>query len=697
MAQCVSAQSIWVSFRKVRSSMTYLLGVCLLLNTAQPAQGSAPAIPATAGKGEEEQRRTDLYGDPLPHGALARMGTLRLWTGAPTRSITFARDSKSVAAVSMCYSGRIPVWQAISGRLLRTLPASEERLPEDFSGMRKIVFSPDGRTLAACGDETIIIFQPTTGQIVHVLRRQQGGIFELAFAADCKTLLSVGGDQTVRIWNLDAGVEIRRFPLSGQVLGSIALSPNGTIVASGCIDGTTKLWDASTGNLRRCFAGETLSCFCTFSADGRTITSLSTGGAFRTWELDGGKEVHSVRLSGWSMDPAFAVSADLNLIAGMSGDAKLGIWEAASGKLVQQIPFEPWNNIYVLTFSPDNKLIASASREEEIVRLWDVPIGKEKVAYPRHLGAVRSLAFLSDDKIVASAGDDATIRLWDVKTGKQVFSALDDTRRIWNSRIEHEDRLDLFERTGPTGVAAVSADGKTAVSAFRDGTLTFWDVAKCSSVRGIRLDCSGQIATACFAPDRKMIAATDIGNNTLGLWDLGTGKNIHRVAVNQGRTIRSLVFASDGEMIASGSDDGTVTLWETKTFRLLDRIQVSQKSVQCVAFSADGKMISAGGLDAVLRVWVLDTGEIQRSPDFAEPDAHVIRTVEFSPDGRRVAWAGDDAVVRIWDVRRGEAVAEYPGHLGRVNRLVFNGQSNRLASACDDGTTLIWDVPGNRE
>jgi WD40 repeat protein len=113
--------------------------------------------------------------------------------------------------------------------------------------------------------------------------------------------------------------------------------------------------------------------------------------------------------------------------------------------------------------------------------------------------------------------------------------------------------------------------------------------------------------------------------------------------------------------IASGRDDGSVTLWETKTFRILERLRVSQGSIQCVAFSADGKMISAGGLDAVLRVCVLDTGDVQRSTDFADPEAHAIRAVVFSPDGRRVAWAGDDTIVRIWDVRKREAVAEYPG------------------------------------
>jgi WD40 repeat protein len=689
-------QSFSAPFREFSSNVRYVVGVCFLLNTVQAFQVSPTEVFAIARQGEHSQRRSDLYGDPLPRGAVARMGTLRFWTGAPISSIAFAPDSKSVAAASMGFSGRIPVWEAMSGRLLRTVPAPGEALPDDFSGIRRVVFSPEGSMLAACGDVTIVVGQPTSGRIVRVLRGQQGGIFELAFASNGKRLISTGGDQTLRVWDLDTSDEIRRFPLSGQVMGSIALSPDGATLASGFPDGTTRLWDVLTGEFSRCFAGETLICFCAFSANGRTITSLSTGGVFRTWELGGIKEIHSVRLDGWNVGAGFAVSPDLKMIAAISHEASLAIWEAATGKQVRRIQFEPWNNIRVITFSPDSKSIASDSGDGGVVRLWDIASGTEKAAYARHRAAVRSLAFLSEDTIVASAGEDATIRLWDVATGKQVFSVLDDSRRIWNSRATREESPEvLFERTGPTGDISASDDGKMVVSAYRDGTLTSWDATRGVAVRRVRLDCSGQISEVAFAPNGKTIVASDTGNGTLGLWDLTNGRNIHRVAVDKGGIIRSLAFASEGDVIATGSDDGTVTLWETNTFRLLRRLRVSQGSIQCVAFSADGKMICVGGVDAILRIWTLETGELQRLTDHADPEEHVIRSVAFSPDGKRVAWAADDRVVRIWDMRKGEATAQYPGHVGQINRLVFSRNSNRIASASDDGTILVWEVSEN--
>jgi WD40 repeat protein len=90
-----------------------------------------------------------------------------------------------------------------------------------------------------------------------------------------------------------------------------------------------------------------------------------------------------------------------------------------------------------------------------------------------------------------------------------------------------------------------------------------------------------------------------------------------------------------------------------------------------------------------------ETGELQRLTDHADPEEHVIRSVAFSPDGKRVAWAADDRVVRIWDMRKGEATAQYPGHVGQINRLVFSRNSNRIASASDDGTILVWEVSEN--
>ena len=98
------------------------------------------------------------------------------------------------------------IWEADTGRLVRTLPAPKEPLPDDFVASQ-VAFSPDGKSLAICDIKTIFICEPTTGRIIHRLNGHEvpGGIFRLAFAANGKVLASASSDDTLRIWNLDTG------------------------------------------------------------------------------------------------------------------------------------------------------------------------------------------------------------------------------------------------------------------------------------------------------------------------------------------------------------------------------------------------------------------------------------------------------------------------------------------------------------
>src|SRR5262249_36491617 len=145
----------------------------------------------------------DSYGDPLPPGALARLGTTRL------------RHSNWVNAVAM---------------------------------------SPDGKTLASCSwDRTIRLWDPRTGKEVGRLTSSEhprnpsfNAVFSICFTPDGKALLSGTNDGTVRVWDLASRQELRSFGTGGGTIYGIAASPDGKVLA--CTGGTaTSLLDVVTG------------------------------------------------------------------------------------------------------------------------------------------------------------------------------------------------------------------------------------------------------------------------------------------------------------------------------------------------------------------------------------------------------------------------------------------------------------------
>ena len=143
-----------------------------------------PWTTASGDVADSQEARTDVYGDPLATGSLARLGTLRFWTSAPISTIAFVPDGKTVAAVSAGYGESVSVWETNTGRLVRVVPTPDTPLPEDFGGLGDFAFSPDGKCMALCGTEAVVTVQSDTGRVLHVLRGQKGGTWRTSFFAE---------------------------------------------------------------------------------------------------------------------------------------------------------------------------------------------------------------------------------------------------------------------------------------------------------------------------------------------------------------------------------------------------------------------------------------------------------------------------------------------------------------------------------
>jgi WD40 repeat protein len=194
-----------------------------------------------------------------------------------------------------------------------------------------------------------------------------------------------------------------------------------------------------------------------------------------------------------------------------------------------------------------------------------------------------------------------------------------------------------------------------------------------------------------FSPnDEQVLSGSEDG--TLKLWDTLTGALL-RTFKGHERVVNSVAFSADGRQVVSGADDSTVKLWDATTGALLHDHRVYAK-VHSVAFSQSAQQVLLGTsygalvLDAITGD-VLQQFEVQKRSDGS---FYYVRSAAFSPNGKRVLTGGDDKKVNLWDMNTGTLLHSFEGHTYVIMSVAFSPDGHRALSGSDDNNIVMWDL-----
>jgi WD40 repeat protein/uncharacterized caspase-like protein len=548
--------------------------------------------------------------------------------------MVLSSDGNQFALASDDSDAHVKVFDLASGRESRRF-----KLPDDRIESLQLVFTPDGRLLAAGVIDRRFKLWDLSAKKDQELARTAKDYPQVKFSRDGR-LLSLSENYNVRVWDVAAARELSslKAPNSGLAPTGDAFvnfSDDGKRIATGGFDTDTILWETDTGKQLGNLTGRTNMAFnVAFSPDG---TQLCSGDRTR-WDLRTGR---GLRLGAKSPGKTWGVtSRDGRLLAVMRpNNATVSLIDVASGQQLHTLA--PSGNAPILVervrFSPDGTMLG-------------VVYGQD-YSQPQ---ASSGRAYLFG----------AQLRLWDVKTGREL-------RTITSTFTPTE--------------AEFSSDGRTIAAIGMMGEISLWDTQTGQKLRDLSSSPMPSFASpGGFGnikpgqmpkmPSRDEIAA--VLNNSFGIMSSGT----------MGQ--KTLAFSADGRMLATGG-------FESKS-----NIDFSAMMTGAMSGQKPKKGSKQPDPQDMMKDFKVETTGEVKLWDVASGSAigalkghgRGVTKLVFSRDGKFIATAASDNTIKIWDVEKRSEVRTLTGHTSNVESIDFAPDGRLLASASDDGSTFLWDT-----
>jgi WD40 repeat protein len=681
--------------------------ICLVLFVANFVVSGAAAQPP----------KVDRYGDPLPTGAIARLGTVRFRAPDEANALAFAPDGKTVAIASR---GGLCLFDAESGRRIKRLGEAA------FTGnlQNRLAFSADGKRLAAWG---------------RVMVSDEKGYLR--------------PKRTVHVWELASERKPREY--DGERLIWLGWSADGEAMAAFLDKDGPSLRELASGksrrfecpNLRRPELSDYVQCAC--APAGRALAVVDEQNTIHVWDTANGTKrcavspTNEAALRDVVLSPDGRSLATLQQGRGAPYRDTVHIWDSATGRHLRTMATDPKNHISTLAFAPDGKTLAAAGWNG--IRWHDAATGRELSRGEGAGSNTEKIAFSADGQTLATLQRySCAFHLWDMATGKRkpepaghtgrpygtlspdslrmVSCASYDAAHIWDLATS-ELLFYIHLPGGSASCAEFSRDGRSLYCTCGDDNLWICDAATGERQHAIKLedrerpetrqnassmhlstDAKTLVALSYYYPKKNDGPRYD--ETLITGWDPTTRKQLfsRRLpgtawnAVSADARLLAVAYSSSGFDKAPAM--GPMRIEDLATGRLLLTFPNLEGQSWPLAFSPDGRVLASIGTNSRMHkegdaaksessvlLWELATASEILSLPRAGQDR-----VAFSPNGRLLAVTAPPQDIVVWDLAQGAELRRFKGFDAEVTWLAFAPDGRRLVSGLADSTLLIWDV-----
>jgi WD40 repeat protein len=542
---------------------------------------------------------------------------------------------------------------------------------------------------------------------LNTMQAHKEPIYSLALTSDGTRLASTDLAGLIRIWDTETWSLIAE--LTGHLTDEppmrvcIAWSPDDATLVSGGDDGVLRAWESATLEQRILLEGEQSVRGVTWSPDGGRIAAagswgeatLQEGGFVTILDAASGAQLqYMIHREGKDDLHAITWSPDgTRLASGGHHHGEMQIWDPLAGRLLQTTIAHA-NAFSAMAWSPDGTRLVTASYDTSI-RIWDATsLEKQLEINPAHHGKVLSVAWSTDGFKIVSSGEEGLLKIWNTQSGRLIGCLRGHRGRVssvlWNNADE------------------------TLYSGGADGTIKHWNPQTAEGWQSM----PGESAFAFDPEGRRLAVGADCplhGNREITNPRSETKRmRVNIVEVPSGRQllsfpcrtrkVRTISWHPDGKLLGVAPNQEGVRIWDLeKKEESNQSLKVSTKGIRAMAWHRDGQRIVVGGHARDVNIWNTQTGQIERVLlRHSECRFGPIFSVAWDPHGTRVAACCFVNHVMIWDANSGDLLHLFSGPqvirgAGSHNNVAWNPMGTRLASGFGDGSIIVWDTESGEE
>jgi WD40 repeat protein len=607
-----------------------------------------------------------------------------------------------------------------------------------------VAWSPRGDRIASVSfDHTLILWDATSGALVHRFGVQDGSVTALGFSPDGARVAS--GKKSIRVWDCDTGKVALTLKGHKDTVNALDYSPDGATLATACDDHFVRFFDAATGVERDRWKFDDQAMFVRYSPDGRYVLVASEHGTLL--HTTDGKRVASAPISGWRDYLKAAFSPDGREVFVVAHDGRaLHRLRVPSLETVSTIDLD--HGLRTVDVSPDGRWLAfagfgrypSSPHPHQIpgrsvysthVYLWNIAAWEEVALLRGHVELVQGVAFAPDSERLVSGSGDNTVRVWTIPEGGASLTP--------GPGFEEEPRGVAFVADGRVVVAASTEtlvwnarEGAVLAAARdaghvqviargdRDFLALHWRRPERWTLDGATLtrvwqpdDAPAQLFVLRVSPDGQW-AYTGDDTGALQRWRVGERAPTSSRVLFGGKALTALAVSPDGQWIAAGSTH--LTEWqllradgtgEARAFEIPDRGEKAHyrdhyRQVAALAFSPDGERLYAATLGGNVEVFDAATGHHRAC--FASRARDTVQgygtqagdNLAVSRDGRWIATsyrAMNDHRLMVLSTEDGAEFAAAAGHSGSIDAITLSPDGTLLVTVCGrHREVFVWDV-----